>query len=323
MKCPLCKAKKGKRRCKLQSNEFVCSQCCGAVRKDECEGCSFQAASVAYRRRKRRLGVKRFIAEIKPDLDIQCNETLDMIESGKIDEGRHVFEELAREHGDYHGVLYGLGVCRAMSGEPLEAIPFFERAIRILPILEEAHMNLGVARLQTGDVLGAIEAFEEVIDLSGPEGELGAQAAGRIEWVSRTVRENTGLSLTAYLESQEKFDRGYAALRGGNPDEAIRLFKQVLSINPKSVQAHGNLGVAYDFLGDEEKAIEHLDKALSLNPDYEPAALNKLAMESREEGQPPPSIDGAKEVHYSRDYTMKNRSLLEHRLGEIPLRSRK
>ncbi len=40
-KCPICKARKGKRRC-LIADEFICSLCCGTTRNEEkCTGCSY------------------------------------------------------------------------------------------------------------------------------------------------------------------------------------------------------------------------------------------------------------------------------------------
>ena len=41
-KCPVCNSRKGKRKCQLSSDNFVCSLCCGTQRvEDQCAGCSF------------------------------------------------------------------------------------------------------------------------------------------------------------------------------------------------------------------------------------------------------------------------------------------
>lgn len=40
-KCPICNSRKGKRKC-IISNDFICSLCCGEIRKEEsCLNCSF------------------------------------------------------------------------------------------------------------------------------------------------------------------------------------------------------------------------------------------------------------------------------------------
>lgn len=41
-KCPVCNARKGKRKCGIVNNEFVCSLCCANTRKEElCLDCVF------------------------------------------------------------------------------------------------------------------------------------------------------------------------------------------------------------------------------------------------------------------------------------------
>jgi hypothetical protein len=41
-KCPVCNTRKGKRKCAIVNNDFVCSLCCGNTRKEElCLDCVF------------------------------------------------------------------------------------------------------------------------------------------------------------------------------------------------------------------------------------------------------------------------------------------
>jgi lipoprotein NlpI len=62
--------------------------------------------------------------------------------------------------------------------------------------------------------------------------------------------------------------------------------KTVLSQNPGHVQSHGNLALAYAGLGKKAAAVECFEKALSLDPTYEPAIKNRrITMEMRE-GEP-------------------------------------
>lgn len=58
------------------------------------------------------------------------------------------------------------------------------------------------------------------------------------------------------------------------PREVVR-FKLILESEPNHVQSHGNLGVAYAGLGDRVAAVRHLDKAIELDPEYEPANDNR------------------------------------------------
>ena len=44
-KCPICNTRKGKRKCKVVNDSFICSLCCGTSRDEEkCAGCVFYQA---------------------------------------------------------------------------------------------------------------------------------------------------------------------------------------------------------------------------------------------------------------------------------------
>jgi hypothetical protein len=75
MKCALCRAKKGKRGCKVTSAQLICPSCCASTRRDECVGCDFYETSLAFQREKQ-IRNKAFAAEIIPDVDDRCDEAL-------------------------------------------------------------------------------------------------------------------------------------------------------------------------------------------------------------------------------------------------------
>lgn len=94
--------------------------------------------------------------------------------------------------------------------------------------------------------------------------------------------------------------QAFAALKNAEFTKAIKLFERVLSVDPKNVQSHGNMGLAYAGLGNRQKALQYLDKAIALDPDYEPAVCNRMVVARMNEGeQLRPAI---KEVNYYRDY---------------------
>src|SRR6202166_542015 len=75
-----------------------------------------------------------FIAEIHPDLDEAVDRALQRLEQG---EGKRVESEitdLLEQNPDYHMTNYAMGVYQAMvEKSPAAAIPFFEKAVAILP----------------------------------------------------------------------------------------------------------------------------------------------------------------------------------------------
>ncbi len=60
--------------------------------------------------------------------------------------------------------------------------------------------------------------------------------------------------------------QGKAALRDQQFDRAEKIYEQVIKIDPRSAEAHSNLGLALYMLGTYPLAITELHKALELNP---------------------------------------------------------
>jgi tetratricopeptide (TPR) repeat protein len=55
--------------------------------------------------------------------------------------------------------------------------------------------------------------------------------------------------------------------------EAIKEFEQVLSIDPEDVQAHYNLMLSYNGLGQEQRALEHQKRYLRFKADESAQAI--------------------------------------------------
>lgn len=71
------------------------------------------------------------------------------------------------------------------------------------------------------------------------------------------------------------------------------------------VQSLGNLGLAYACMGQKAKALECLNRALEIDPDYDLALVNKMQIETIEEGE---CIDFRGEsVNYYKDYGKENK----------------
>jgi tetratricopeptide (TPR) repeat protein len=294
----------------------ICPVCCSKLRSDECAGCTYYEASVRYRSEKSEIPTKEkpFIAVINPEIDEECDRILSMVESGHLPRGENLMRELYRKYPNYHTVLYGMGVCHALQDKFEDAIEFFKRAVTIFPYLTEGHFNMGMAYIELGDIAGIIGAFREVIRVGGNQ-ELVSEANRRLDDLEKMVIKRHGFNLDTYLSNNRIFDRAFGALQNQEFTCAIDLFKRVLSTDPKHVQSWGNLGLAYAGIGEKGKALECLEKALELDPEYEIAAVNRIAIQKIREGE---RLEGKIDsVDYYRDYKGRKKSYIAEILGNV------
>ena len=61
----------------------------------------------------------------------------------------------------------------------------------------------------------------------------------------------------------------------GKPDAALQSFLRATSINSSFAEAWFNVGIAYDFFGEYDNAINAYNKAIEINPNYEQAQVNR------------------------------------------------
>ncbi len=81
---------------------------------------------------------------------------------------------------------------------------------------------------------------------------------------------------------QEFFHQGVAALKAGQPGQAIDKFTQALKADPDLVEAYINRGIAHLRLDHFREAVKDFDQALELAPDSAEALYNRGLAFSRQ-----------------------------------------
>ena len=124
------------------------------------------------------------------------------------------------------------------------AIKSYTRAVELSPNYAEAYVERGVARRAQGDLAGAIEDYEKAasIDAKSIQG-------------NRFVAE-------AYS------NRGYIKLNALNVDNAIQDFTTAIKINPDEPDHYYKRGLARLINEELGQALEDLNKALSITPEF-------------------------------------------------------
>ena len=132
--------------------------------------------------------------------------------------------------------------------------------------------------------------------LRTPQEELGGKTPLDVIFEEREALKNPSREITVRLQfsrlpdydlsrAERLYQQGLEAFRRGDWVEAAELFEEVTEICPENYKAWGNLGVSFINLGLKNLAMESLEKALSIKPDYEIAGENLAKIrDMKEEG---------------------------------------
>ncbi|MBI4577854.1 MAG: tetratricopeptide repeat protein [Planctomycetes bacterium] len=138
-----------------------------------------------------------------------------------------------------------------------EALADFGSALALDPGRPELHEALGYARWRLKDEAGAREAFREALRLA-PESAGALAGLGLVEYgaedlpaAKRLFLKAVGLDPASYLAHH---GLGLVALRAGNPREAVDHLSRAIAVEPGYAPAYRARARAWRALGEEEAA---------------------------------------------------------------------
>lgn len=155
---------------------------------------------------------------------------------GQIDEAIKEYQAALDQQPDFADAYYNLGLAYKKMEQLDNAIEAFTAAIINNINNSEAFYSLGTIYLQKGLFNKAMEQFQQALNLK-PDANI-YNAIG-----------------TVYLET-------------GLLDEAMTEFQQAIRIKPDYSVANYNLGLVYWKKGEVQKAKEHIQSSLVLNPNF-------------------------------------------------------
>ena len=315
--CIICSTSKGSRVCKINNNLLICPICCAKTRNPDCEDCIYYSQAEKYTKEKSfKHKSKPFIMEIDTEVNEQVDQALVMAERGKRREAEAIISKLLVTHPHIDMVQYGMGVICLMKNDYNNAIPYFNKAIQINPYFAEAWFNKAASHQKRLELREAIEAHQKVVELGDPTEQFVKHAKDIIQNFEKSLKRTSGLSLDDYFKSMDIFNEAYAAMEHKEWEKAIAGFRRVLTYDPRHVQSHGNIGICYGILGQKAEALKALDQALELDPNYEPAKVNRIAVVSLEEGEKLTDKNfDVLDIEYYKAYSMKKKSLMNKIFG--------
>jgi len=286
MKCVICANAKGKRVCRIREESPVCSGCCVEIRNPECSGCSHYAGAEKYGIEKMKRGnFREFTAQVDPEVDKAVDNALKLAQKGDLARGEILLTKLAEKHPNLYKVQYGMGTLHAMKGNYRESIFFLGKCLVTFPYFIEAWFNKAVAHKNLGDLGNTVKSFRKVIEFGNSEDHLVIKARKLLADMEASIARNFRLTLDLYLESMDEFDEAFSQMRNKEYEKAITGFENVLAVNKYHPQSYGNIGLCCAFLGKKEEALAAINRALAIDPNYQPALKNRAILLSLPEGE--------------------------------------
>ena len=169
---------------------------------------------------------------------------------------------------------YGIGLL--LQGDLKAAQAAFEKVTEADPQNPDGWVNIGRAALQEGDVARARTVLEKALVLSPDlarahffysgvlrqEGDYDGAVRHLRKVLAQYPRDRVAVNnLGRVLFLQRKYS------------EAVQVLQQVLAIDPEDLQAHYNLMLCYNGLGDEKMAKEHQARYLRFKADEASQAI--------------------------------------------------
>jgi tetratricopeptide (TPR) repeat protein len=246
-----------------------------------------------------------FIAKIDPTVDSEVEEALAFVENGNIAKGEKLLTDLLRKHPDLYVVQFGMGTVLAMKGDYAGSIAYFDNCLDIFPYFSDAWFNKGVSHKNLLDIGNAIKSFKNVIEFGDRDDDFVRSAREFVNDMSESIYRETGLSVDDYLRDMDRFEDAFAKMQNGEYEEAISGFLKVCQSSKNHAQSYGNLGLCYAFLGQKQEALAAFDKALIIDPGYEPAITNRAIFMSLRDGEKMPTA--IKTVEFYKQKVEENR----------------
>jgi tetratricopeptide (TPR) repeat protein len=119
---------------------------------------------------------------------MRTNQAIALSRSGDLKAALKEFEAIHRDFPHDHEGLNNLAFCLLSLGRPGDAVPLFQKAVKIKPNYHRARVNLGDALLAQGKASEALGCYEDVIAADPGDPDAYVKAAG-IRWGVTGLRD--------------------------------------------------------------------------------------------------------------------------------------
>ena len=163
--------------------------------------------------------------------------------------------------------------CLISLGRSEEAIPIYQKAIRVSPLgLHYLYDGFGRALLNTGRFEEAVSAFKKAIQLAPDNLFYHAELAGTYVMMGREEEAIRLLQKAIRLNPNAPFATfgwlGTALRIAGRFQEAVSAYKKAIQLVPDHIPTHIGLLTTYSLMGREKEARAVAEEILRINPKF-------------------------------------------------------
>ncbi|RLC12824.1 MAG: hypothetical protein DRH43_00580 [Deltaproteobacteria bacterium] len=162
------------------------------------------------------------------------------------------------------------------TGRYREGIEALKKVIAAYPNHMNALLNIGVAYASIDDYKAALEAYEKVLRIKPDYSKVHNNMANLYMKQKKLDKALEEFKIAAELDPKNSvihFNIGIVEMQKREYKQAAEAFQKAVDLNPDWDLAQKNLGIlCFQFLNKKKKGLEHLKKALELNPKIRDAA---------------------------------------------------
>jgi tetratricopeptide (TPR) repeat protein len=184
-------------------------------------------------------------------LETQYDQAVAAHRRGDLGEAERLYRQVLEAAPSSFVTRHMLGVLRAQSGAPAEALELIGSALALKPDAPDALFNYGNVLKSCGRLDEALAAYDRAL-------------AVRPDYPAAQVARSETLNA-----------RGNSLREAGRFEDAMRCYDQALAVTPHYPDAVNNRAVALWSLNRFEEALVDFDAALALKPDYIEAHYNR------------------------------------------------
>jgi tetratricopeptide (TPR) repeat protein len=179
-----------------------------------------------------------------------------------------------KAYPDYHRALAGLAKVSAAEGHLNDAIGLYQKAMGIIPLpvyaaaLGDVYASAGKpaeAKKQYGlvEYIGRLNSFNRIVynrELSTYYADHDIHPAEALELARREFEVRHDIYTWDTL--------AWALYRNNRQEEAAAAMKEALRLDTRDSLLFFHAGMIYERLGDNERAVDYLHRAIALNPQF-------------------------------------------------------